>query len=124
MKFGVACLILAYMFSQFYRVFLAVLSPVLQADTGASAQDLSLASGLWFLAFAAMQFPVGAALDRLGPRRTCGVLLGLGAGSGAVLVAGALGYLTPVQGAMLHTIKVLSGANLQRVQSWHHLVHG
>jgi len=42
----------------------------------------------------------------------------------AGLVAGAFGYLTLVQGALLHTIKVLSGANLQRVQSWHHLVHG
>jgi len=91
MKTGVACLILAYMLSQFYRVFLAVLSPVLQADLGATAQDLSLASGLWFLAFAAMQFPVGAALDRLGPRRTCGILLGLGAGSGAALFAVATG---------------------------------
>ena len=34
-----------------------------------------------------MQIPVGWALDHIGPRRTAAVLLGLGAGGGAVLFA-------------------------------------
>ncbi len=68
MRAGIAALILAYVLSQFYRAFLAVLSPVLKADLGLTADDLAAASGLWFLAFALMQIPVGEALDRIGPR--------------------------------------------------------
>ena len=58
MKAGIASLILAYVMSQFYRAFLAVLTPVLKADLGAGAEDLAAASSLWFLAFAAMQVVV------------------------------------------------------------------
>jgi sugar phosphate permease len=90
MKIGIAALMLAYVLSQFYRAFLAVLSPVLQADLGATPQDLAQASGLWFLAFALMQLPVGAALDRVGPRKTTAVLLAVGA-LGAALFAVASG---------------------------------
>lgn len=87
---GIAALLLAYVFSQFYRAFLAVLSPVLQADLGLTAADLASASGWWFLAFAAMQIPIGEALDRIGPRLTAGVLMGVGA-AGALLFAMAEG---------------------------------
>ncbi len=87
MRFGILFLVLAYMLSQFYRAFLAVLTPVLQADVGAQPDDLSLASGLWFLAFALMQLPVGWALDKIGPRRTASVLLALGGAGGAVVFA-------------------------------------
>lgn len=87
MKFGIFFLVLAYMLSQFYRAFLAVLTPVLKTDVGAQPDDLSLASGLWFLAFALMQLPVGWALDKIGPRRTASVLLGLGGAGGAVVFA-------------------------------------
>jgi sugar phosphate permease len=68
MRAGIATLILGYVLSQFYRAFLAVLTPVLEADLGATKEDLASASGWWFLAFAAMQIPVGVALDRIGPR--------------------------------------------------------
>ncbi len=90
MRLGMASLVLAYFLSQFYRAFLAVLSPMLERDLGARAEDLALASGLWFLTFALAQLPVGAALDRFGPRRTAGVLLAFGGGGGAFLFAGAL----------------------------------
>jgi MFS family permease len=76
-----------YALSQFYRAFLAVLAEVLQADLGAGADDLALASGLWFLTFAFMQIPVGEALDRIGPRRTAGWLFLIGGAGGAVLFA-------------------------------------
>lgn len=89
MRVGVFCLLLAYLLSQFYRAFLAVLAPVLQADIGASATDLARASGLWFLAFAAMQLPIGWALDRIGPRRVAGGLLGVAGGGGALAFAAA-----------------------------------
>ncbi|QGX97153.1 MFS transporter [Roseovarius faecimaris] len=85
MRAGLTLLLLAYVLSQFFRAFLAVLSGVLETDLGSTPDDLSAASGLWFLTFAAMQIPVGAALDRIGPRRTAAVLLLIGGGGGAVL---------------------------------------
>ncbi|MDH3264374.1 MAG: MFS transporter [Paracoccaceae bacterium] len=94
MRPGLAVLLLGYVLSQFYRAFLAVLAPDLGADLGATAEELSRASGAWFLAFAAMQIPVGWALDRIGPRRTAALLLALGGGGGAALFAAAT---TPAQ---------------------------
>jgi Major Facilitator Superfamily len=90
MRAGLAALLLAYVLSQFYRAFLAVLTPVLKVDLGVCAADLAAASGWWFLAFAAMQIPIGSSLDRIGPRWTAGVLMAVGAG-GAVLFAQAMG---------------------------------
>jgi MFS family permease len=78
MKAGIASLVLAYMLSQFYRAFLAVLAPDLAASAGATAEDLGTASGLFFWPLPGMQMPVGWALDRVGPRWTSGVLVGRG----------------------------------------------
>jgi MFS family permease len=83
----VAALFVAYLVSQFYRSFLAVLAPALRDDLGVDAATLSDAAGAYFLAFAFAQFPVGIWLDRFGPRRTSGWLLTLGAGGGGVLFA-------------------------------------
>lgn len=87
MRAGIATLVLGYVLSQFYRAFLPVLTPVLSTDLGATPESLSRASGLWFLAFAAMQVPVGWGLDHIGPRRTAAGLLALGGGGGAALFA-------------------------------------
>ncbi|WP_422048882.1 MFS transporter [Shimia sp.] len=87
MRADLILLCLAYVLSQFFRAFLAVLTQVLEVDLGATAADLAFASGLWFLIFAGMQIPVGAALDRFGPRRTTAILLLLGGGGGAALFA-------------------------------------
>ncbi|MBE1297846.1 MAG: MFS transporter [Rhodobacteraceae bacterium] len=87
MQAGLILLCLAYVLSQFFRAFLAVLSPVLAEDIGAGADDLAFASGMWFLAFAALQLPVGWALDQIGPRRSAAVLLVLGGGGGALVFA-------------------------------------
>lgn len=91
MKVGIASLVAAYVLSQFYRAFLAVLSPVLKADLGLSAEQLASASGLWFLAFALAQFPIGSALDSIGPRRTTAVMLAVGGAGGAAVFATAEG---------------------------------
>ena len=87
MTAGFAALTIAYVLSQFYRAFLAVLAPDLQADLGIEPAVLSRASGFWFLAFAAMQIPVGVALDRVGPRRTAAAMLGVAGAGGAALFA-------------------------------------
>ena len=75
--------------ASFFRAFLAVLSPVLMADLGIPAAELASASGWWFLAFAAMQIPIGESLDRWGPRRTTGSLMAAGA-AGALLFSQAI----------------------------------
>lgn len=87
MRSSLIILALAYILSQFYRAFLAVLAPPLQIELLANTAQLSAASGYWFLAFAIMQVPVGWALDNLGPRRTTSALLGIGAGGGAMVFA-------------------------------------
>ena len=85
---GMAALIVAYVLSQFYRVFLAVLSPTLAAELGVGASALGWASAAWFIAFALMQIPLGLALDRIGPRRTAGWLTAAAGGAGALVFAG------------------------------------
>ena len=87
MHAGLTILCLAYVLSQFFRAFLAVLSGVLAQEIGTTPDDLASASGLWFLSFAAMQLPVGWALDRIGPRRTAWVLLLFGGAGGAAMFA-------------------------------------
>ena len=87
MQAGLIILCLAYVLSQFFRAFLAVLAPALARDIGALAEDLAFASGMWFLVFAAMQLPLGWALDRIGPRRTAAVLVAVGAAGGSALFA-------------------------------------
>ena len=87
MRSGLFLLALAYVLSQFFRAFLAVLAGPLESDLGLTPEDLAFASGLWFLSFAAMQLPVGWALDTIGPRRTAAALLLVGGGGGAALFA-------------------------------------
>lgn len=90
---GIAVLACAYVLSQFFRSFLAVMAPALSRDLGASEAQLSTAASIWFISFALMQFPVGAALDRFGPRRTAAATLLL-AVAGSLVMASATG---PVQ---------------------------
>ncbi len=87
MRIGLVVLCAGYVLSQFFRAFLAVLSEVLGRDLGAGAEELAIASGMWFLTFAAMQIPVGWALDKLGPRRAAASLLALGGAGGAAVFA-------------------------------------
>ena len=89
MYVGIAILCIAYILSQFFRSFLAVLSSVLANDIGAQPDDLAYALGLLFFVFAVMQIPVGWGLDRFGPRIVSSVLLLIGGGGGAFLFASA-----------------------------------
>lgn len=86
MTIGIVSLIIAYALSQFFRMFLSVLSPDLAADIGTTGADLAQATSLWFLAFGLMQIPIGTWLDRYGPRKTVAWLMAV-AGAGAVMVA-------------------------------------
>jgi predicted MFS family arabinose efflux permease len=76
----------AYILSQFYRSFLAVIAPELANELGLNAQALGNMQAFWIAGFVAAQFPIGWALDVVGPRRTVSVLM-LSAIAGAVLFA-------------------------------------
>jgi MFS family permease len=76
----------AYVLSQFYRSFLAVIAPELAAELSLGPQALGNLQALWILGFVATQFPVGWALDTVGPRRTVSLQM-LAAVLGALLFA-------------------------------------
>jgi MFS family permease len=87
MNAGIVSLVLAYVLSQFYRAFLAVMTPELEVSIGATSVDLALASGVWFLVFACMQIPIGELLDRIGPRLTSSIMFAFGGAGGAAVFA-------------------------------------
>ena len=59
----------AYFFSALIRSITATLSPTLTQEFALNARDLGLLAGGYFLGFAATQLPLGALLDRYGPKR-------------------------------------------------------
>jgi len=75
-----------YLLSYLYRTVNAVISPELVRDLSLNPSALGLLTSAYFLAFAAMQVPVGILLDRYGPRRVEPALLTLAA-LGAMLFA-------------------------------------
>ena len=78
----------AYVLSQFYRSFLAVIAPELALELNLDPQALGNLQALWIGGFVLTQFPVGWALDILGPRRTVATqMLAAVAGSGLFAVA-------------------------------------
>jgi len=90
----------AYFLSALLRAVTATLAPVFSAELGLRAADLGLLAGAYFLGFAAMQLPLGKALDRLGPRRTLLALLTM-AVLGCVAFAHAGGLSSLVLSRML-----------------------
>lgn len=83
----------AYILSIFYRSFLSVIANPVMTDLGIGPREFGILGAAWFVTFALAQFPVGWALDRLGPRRTVSALMALGS-AGAFLFATAGNALT------------------------------
>ena len=78
----------AYVLSQFYRSFLAVIAPELALELNLDPQALGNLQALWIGGFVLTQFPVGWALDTIGPRRTVATqMLAAVAGAGLFAVA-------------------------------------
>ncbi len=63
-----------FFLSQFYRTSIAVITPELIDDLELDPDGLSLLSAVFFYSFAVTQIPIGAFLDRVGPRITMTVL--------------------------------------------------
>jgi len=78
--------IAGYILSQFFRSFLAVIAPELALELHLDPQALATMQTAWILGFTVMQFPVGWALDTIGPRKTVTTTM-LAAIIGAVLFA-------------------------------------
>lgn len=66
-----------YFFSALLRAVTATLAPEFGRELGLRNSDLGLLAGIYFLGFASMQLPLGAALDRHGPKRVLLALLSI-----------------------------------------------
>jgi MFS family permease len=88
---------LGYFLSYFFRTLNALLAAPLTAELGLDASHLGLMTSVYFLTFAAIQLPLGALMDRYGPRRVQSGML-LIAAVGAVLFGTADRFETLVIG--------------------------
>lgn len=75
---------LAYFISALIRAVTATLAPVLSAEMQLQPSDLGLLAGGYFLGFSLTQLPLGAWLDRYGPRRVILGFLSVAVGGCAV----------------------------------------
>ena len=105
----IAVIFLAFAFTYFLSALLravtATLAPAFSVELGLRAGDLGLLAGAYFLGFAAMQLPLGRALDRFGPRRTLLALL-------SVAVLGCAAFAMAPQLPALIVARVLIGAGV------------
>ena len=95
----------AYFFSALVRGVAATLAPQFSAELGLAAGDLGLLAGAYFFGFAAMQLPMGGALDRYGPRRVLLSLL-------AVAVLGCMAFAVARSFAGLTAARALIGVGV------------
>jgi MFS family permease len=98
----VTTLIAIYIVSQFLRNSIGVIAPDLAGELGLSAAEIGLLSSTFFFTFAAVQIPLGMALDRFGPR----LCLIVGA---AVTVFGAIVFASAASPAVLILGRALLG---------------
>jgi MFS family permease len=90
---SVALLVAAAMLNYFDRSALAVANPLIRADLHLSVAQMGLLLSAFLWAYAFAQLPIGALLDRIGPKRALG--LGLLLWSAAQAAGGLMGSLGP-----------------------------
>lgn len=95
----------AYFCSALLRAITATLSPVLTQEFGLHARDLGLLAGGYFLGFAVIQLPLGAWLDRYGPKRVILYFL-------ALAVVGCLAFSVANSFLGLLAARVLTGVGV------------
>ncbi|PHQ67725.1 MAG: hypothetical protein COB93_10895 [Sneathiella sp.] len=72
----IATLSIVYVASNFFRSSIAVIAPDIMDDLALTHEQLGIVGGIFFIAFAVFQVPVGIFLDRYGPKKTiCGLML-------------------------------------------------
>src|SRR3546814_1805478 len=77
----------------------AMIDPLMR-DLSATAAVLGTLAGIYFYVYAAMQLPLGLAIDRIGPRRIL-TIAALVCGAGVALFAAADGLFTAYLGRAL-----------------------
>ena len=109
-----------YFLSYFSRSVNALIAPPLISEIGLTAGDLGFLTSASFLAFAAIQIPLGILLDRFGPRRVQSTLL-LGAALGAFLFSMGETQITLIIGRALIGLGVAGGlmASLKAITMWY-----
>jgi MFS family permease len=107
----------AYFLSYLYRTVNSVVGPVIADEMKLSAGDLGFLTSAYFIMFAAVQIPLGVALDRYGPRRVHGTLLAIAAvgaatfGNGSSMTELVIGRALiglGVAGGLMAAIKAIS----------------
>ncbi len=78
----------AYLLSYFYRSANAVIAADLRVDIGLNAEQLGFMTSVFYLSFALVQLPLGAALDRWGPRLVTPTMMLAGALGSALFALG------------------------------------
>lgn len=95
----------AYFLSTLVRAITATLSPVLTEEFDLQSRDLGLLAGGYFFGFALTQLPMGAWLDRHGPKRVVLCFL-------TAAVAGCLLFSQVTEFPMLLAARVLTGVGV------------
>lgn len=109
----------AYFLSNFFRSTNAVIADDLVRDLSLSPEQLGAMTGVFFVSFSLVQFPLGWALDKFGARLTTGALL-LSSVAGALVFAGAESYALLVLGRALIGLGVAAAlmGSLKAFSSW------
>lgn len=114
------CFAFAYLMSFAMRSVSAVIAPELIRDFNLTNAQLGSLGSAYFLAFAALQLPLGIWLDRYGSRRVHATLLLISA-TGCMIFAGADNYVTLWIGRALTGMGVAAGlmAALKAYRYWY-----
>lgn len=119
----VACVLLpfaaGYFLSYLFRSINAVVAADLMTELGISAADLGMLTAMYFLVFGAVQLPLGALLDRLGPGFVQSVLM-LIAAVGALIFASSSSFAGLVVGRAMIGIGVAVAlmAGIKAIVMW------
>jgi predicted MFS family arabinose efflux permease len=97
-----ATLVAGYVLSQFLRNSIGVLAPDIAAEMHIAASEIGVLSSAFFFAFAAVQLPLGVAIDRFGPKRCMLVCA-------AVVIASALTFAAGRTPAELVAARIVMG---------------
>jgi predicted MFS family arabinose efflux permease len=122
-RFAVSAVLLpftaGYYLGHVYRGITALISDELVAEFSLSPTDLGILSAVLLLAYGSAQLPLGAWLDRSGPRRVQVVLLSVAA-VGAFVFAGAQDYAALLMGRVLIGLGIAGAlmAGLKAVVLW------
>lgn len=110
----------AYLLSYAYRTVNAVISPELVRELALQPSSLGFLTGAYFLAFAAMQIPVGILLDRYGPRRVEPLLLTIAAAGAALFaLSHSLAGLTVARAVIGAGVCACLMAPLKAIAAWY-----